>query len=438
MMRMNKLVIKVGVVLLIGAAPIFSVAHAQQNSQARMLLEFQEMRQEIAELRDMIERQQYQIRKMQRAQSGSQSTDSYRNQPRQTESLQTESYQTGPGQTGSYSDQNTQTQSYPDQVYSGEQTPAGPQSADTRAQYQDRPQSTGSSLPTTAEGSSFPTAEGSSLPNYSDSQRPADPPVYRPNPDGVEERVITAPPVSNDPTNGYPPVEDRSIGSTQVLTENPAEQPDFSQAETPQSSFPTGTYQAPRAGQVPSNPNLSTNPQINAPTSGGVGGVISVPPTLAGSSSGANDQRTRPNDNEFNRADTPASSQGISSKLSESDYYSQAFGLMKQSKFDEAVTVFEEQLKAYPQGDSADDAHYWIAEAMYVNRNLDVAKTHLKTLIQDHPQSQRVPDAMLKTAYIEQQQGNQIEARILFQEIVNYHPKSDAAIAAKNRLAENN
>jgi len=111
---------------------------------------------------------------------------------------------------------------------------------------------------------------------------------------------------------------------------------------------------------------------------------------------------------------------------------------MKQSKFDEAVTVFEEQLKAYPQGDSADDAHYWIAEAMYVNRNLDVAKTHLKTLIQDHPQSQRVPDAMLKTAYIEQQQGNQIEARILFQEIVNYHPKSDAAIAAKNRLAENN
>jgi len=95
-------------------------------------------------------------------------------------------------------------------------------------------------------------------------------------------------------------------------------------------------------------------------------------------------------------------------------------------------------LQAHPKGDLADDAHYWIAEAMHVSRKLDVAKVHLKAIINDYPQSRRLPDAMLKTAYIEQSQGNQIEARILFQEIVNSHPQSDAAIAAKNQLATTN
>ena len=75
--------------------------------------------------------------------------------------------------------------------------------------------------------------------------------------------------------------------------------------------------------------------------------------------------------------------------------------------------IFEQQLQAHPRGSLADGAHYWIAEAMFLNRKLDVAKSHLKTIISDYPQSSRVPNAMLKTAYIEQGQGNQIEARIL-------------------------
>ena len=99
--------------------------------------------------------------------------------------------------------------------------------------------------------------------------------------------------------------------------------------------------------------------------------------------------------------------------------------------------IFERQIKSYPRGNLADDAHYWIAEAMHVSRKLDVSKQHLKTIINDYPQSPRLPDAMLKTAYIEQSQGNKMEAQILFQEIVTLHPKSDAAIAAKNQLASN-
>jgi tol-pal system protein YbgF len=122
--------------------------------------------------------------------------------------------------------------------------------------------------------------------------------------------------------------------------------------------------------------------------------------------------------------------------LPETDYYQQGFDLLKQSRHAQAVETFKQQIISYPDGDLVDDAHYWIAESMYVNRSLDISKQYFKAIIDNFSQSPRLPDAMLKTAYIEQEQGNQIEARILLQEIIQYHPRSNAAISAKNRLAE--
>jgi len=124
--------------------------------------------------------------------------------------------------------------------------------------------------------------------------------------------------------------------------------------------------------------------------------------------------------------------------ISENDYYQQGFNLLKESKHAEAVTVFQQQIKSYPQGDRADDAYYWIAESMYVNRKLDISKENFKAIVQGYPKSERLPDAMLKLAYIEQEQGNIIETRILLQEIMQFHPNSDAALSAKNKLSELN
>jgi tol-pal system protein YbgF len=122
--------------------------------------------------------------------------------------------------------------------------------------------------------------------------------------------------------------------------------------------------------------------------------------------------------------------------LSEQDYYQRGFDLLKESKHSQAVKIFKQQISTYPQGSYADDAHYWIAESMYVNRALDDSKQYFRAIIDNYSQSPRQPDAMLKTAYIEQEQGNVIEARILLQEIIQYHPRSNAAISAKNRLPE--
>jgi len=157
-------------------------------------------------------------------------------------------------------------------------------------------------------------------------------------------------------------------------------------------------------------------------------GVISVPraptTTLPSSSSSSlpNEVATAP----------------IQAKFSEEDYYQQGFELLKEAEHDRAVQIFQEQIASYPQGELVDDAYYWIAESKYVNRDLTGSKQNFKTIIERYKQSPRLPDAMLKTAYIEQEQGNVIEARILLQEIVQFYPRSNAAISAKNRLGDLN
>jgi len=81
-MQANKAVLRLLRIIVIGVAlcatPIFNSVYAQtygkQSNQASLLLEIQTLRQEIAELRDMVERQQFQMRKLQR-QMASQPTE---------------------------------------------------------------------------------------------------------------------------------------------------------------------------------------------------------------------------------------------------------------------------------------------------------------------------------------------------------------------------
>lgn len=400
----------------LSVAPIFSVASAQGNSQAQTLLEMQALRREISELRDMVERQQYQLRKLQRATGNSQAAAPTPSRNYSTPAPYSQEPRYGQE---SYTDSAAQGSVLQNNI------PEAGQSGESGAYTQSYPPATDTTVRSIPEAS---TRSGVS------------------NPEGVEERIITAPPVTG-PVNDYPPVVDRSVGGSSTAIDggqiSNSKVTDGSQVDAGQwqSTPEVGAYQN-RPGQI--DPQVERDP-IGAKSSTletESGGVIAVPRPDQERLQGVELPNTQPTTQDQRVAtvgsERPSDSQGIQTSLSESDYYGQGFELLKQSEYEQAATLFEQQLKAYPKGELADDAHYWIAEAMHVSRKLDVAKQHLKAIIQDYPQSRRLPDAMLKTAYIEQQQGNEIEARILFQEIVNYHPKSDAAIAAKNRLAASN
>ena len=175
----------------------------------------------------------------------------------------------------------------------------------------------------------------------------------------------------------------------------------------------------------------SPNSAVSSPSSTGLG-------TSSGSFSTSNNGVVSVPSGSVSAPSTNVATAPIQARFSEEDYYQQGFDLLKEAEHDQAVQIFQQQIVSYPQGELVDDAYYWIAESKYVNRDLTGSKQNFKKIIEGYKQSPRLPDAMLKTAYIEQEQGNEIEARILLQEIVQFHPQSNAAISARNRLAELN
>jgi tol-pal system protein YbgF len=482
----------VGVALCV--TPIFTFA--QSGDSSRMFNEVQAMRLEIAELRDMIERQQFELQKLKRAQAqGGSSTSSAPVYGAQSQVSQSQAV--GQGQAYSVpqapvSQPQTQSQGVVDYpTYSQNTGIQNPGAVDTASNVALATDNTGQPQFGTEPVSAVQTGPASIVSGQAAPMQAApvqaapqdDSSYYRPYPDTeqsqgapVSSSVITAPAVQD---TGYPPVVDRSVGSPAVATQYPegnqsTVQNDYSVRQI-QQVVPREVLNAqqPRYSGVASSastpPNVASAPVVEASSATLGTGVVAVPgavgagqntviragqnaagpqttqtvpaptpsQTIAGYSQQSNSQTplsqpsvASPNPQPTQAAAAPA--------LAETDFYQQGFNLLKQSKHQDAVGVFEQQIAAYPQGEYADDAYYWIAESKYVNRDLDQSKKNFKEIIDNFKQSPRLPDAMLKTAYIEQDQGNKLEAQLLLQEILQFHPRSNAAISAKNRLAEIN
>lgn len=382
MRQSNKSAIVFKIALIVGGAlcvvPFFGSVQAQTSqSQSSTFLEIQELRSEVAQLRDMIERQQYELRKMQRAIK--------QIAPQQT-AVQQPLVEPAPVLSGL--DEQTE--------LSSRQLPVtDPALANTVVETSNVPES---------------VINNESLVDVSSATGRQYPPVVEiaiGRNSVVDERIL------NVPENSVPDVADIALQGTENTVQaqrSLVEESALNVVETAKTAADDAI--APAQGFSLSNikpiETISPKQVISVPAS--VAQVAEVPLTLDPSS--------------------------VVDVISENDYYKQGFNLLKESKHAAAVTVFKKQINSYPKGERADDAYYWIAESMYVNRKLDAAKENFKAIIQGYPKSERQPDAMLKLAYIEQEQGNMIEARILLQEILQFHPKSDAALSAKNRLAD--
>ncbi|WP_373510562.1 tol-pal system protein YbgF [Thiocapsa sp.] len=119
---------------------------------------------------------------------------------------------------------------------------------------------------------------------------------------------------------------------------------------------------------------------------------------------------------------------------SERDGYAAAFELLKERKYDEAQTAFNDLLRRYPQGQFTDNARYWLGETYYVQRNYPAALAELDRLVQLSPDSPKVPGAMLKIGYIQYEQKQLDQARAVLEDVVKRYPSSTEARLARSRL----
>ena len=118
----------------------------------------------------------------------------------------------------------------------------------------------------------------------------------------------------------------------------------------------------------------------------------------------------------------------------EQQQYEAAFALMKQGQYEQAAKNFREFVARNPKGPLAANAQYWVGEAAYVMRDFRVALDEFGKVVQDYPQSNKVPDALLKIGYTHQELGANDKARAVMRDLIARFPNTTPAKVAQQRL----
>ena len=114
--------------------------------------------------------------------------------------------------------------------------------------------------------------------------------------------------------------------------------------------------------------------------------------------------------------------------------YQQAFNLLRQSRYDQAIRAFQQFLALHPNDRYSDNAQYWLAEAYYVKRDFEQALIEYSNVISNFPQSQKVNDALLKIGFTQYELGDMAAARESLQALIDKQPGATVTRLAEERL----
>ena len=121
---------------------------------------------------------------------------------------------------------------------------------------------------------------------------------------------------------------------------------------------------------------------------------------------------------------------------SEKRDYDAAFALFRKPDFAAAQPAFMEFTRRYPQSGYNPSALFWLGNSQYGTRNYNEAITNFRSMIAlapDHPKSS---EAALSIANCQVELKDTKAARKTLEDLMKVYPQSEAAVAAKDRLAK--
>ncbi|HSM04014.1 MAG TPA: tol-pal system protein YbgF [Longimicrobiales bacterium] len=101
-----------------------------------------------------------------------------------------------------------------------------------------------------------------------------------------------------------------------------------------------------------------------------------------------------------------------------------------------ARAAFQQFLAAHPSSDLAPQAHYYLADVMVQEEDLDGAIEEFSKVFELFPSASAVPDALYRVGLLHMELGNEEEAQAFFERVVNTYPDSRVAEFARARLGE--
>lgn len=116
--------------------------------------------------------------------------------------------------------------------------------------------------------------------------------------------------------------------------------------------------------------------------------------------------------------------------------YDRALEQLRGRDYAGAVDSLRSLAAAYPNGALADNTQYWLGEAYYVTQEFDHAAAAFQRVLTDFPNSRKAPDALLKLAYTQLEQGNAAAGRANLQQVIDKYPGTESARLATDRLSK--
>lgn len=116
--------------------------------------------------------------------------------------------------------------------------------------------------------------------------------------------------------------------------------------------------------------------------------------------------------------------------------YEEALQAFHDKQYKKSREKFEAYLKNSPKPDLADNAHFWIAETYYGEKDYESAILAYETMLKKFPQSEKTPEAMRKQGFAFLEIGDRKTGKIILDKLIQKFPSSKDAELAKKKLAE--
>ena len=107
-----------------------------------------------------------------------------------------------------------------------------------------------------------------------------------------------------------------------------------------------------------------------------------------------------------------------------------------QGRTQDAMKAFGAFVEAWPKHPYSDNAQYWVGECMYDLKDFAGAKREFLRVVSEHPDGNKVPDAMVKVGLCDRQLEQFDEARRMFDAVMLTYPDSPAASVAMRLAGE--
>ena len=131
--------------------------------------------------------------------------------------------------------------------------------------------------------------------------------------------------------------------------------------------------------------------------------------------------------------DVPPAS-GTMAGMDERSAYNFAFEALKGGDYVESSRRFRDFIGAFPGGQYAPNALYWLGESYYVTQNYALAGDQFQSLLDRFPTHDKAPGALLKLGLSQYGLKQYGDADATLRQVLQRYPNSDVARTADDRL----